>query len=287
MLAPFGAAIAQTTVNLRGETLSFEHGLPTREARQKLFDELDLQRAVQAVLWAEPAVNNYLFRRAQEIAGAPNLGTTLYDQLQQPGHECLTPNQAVVYEYTRVNLRDTGPVVYVLPPGPINGGFFDMWMRPFYDMGAVGPNEGRGDRILLVPPGYQGTLPSGYQIARPLTYEVFTITRVPVTATRTKEAGTELLKKIEVYPLSEATNPKPRTVVLMGDPAKGGKEFRMNRPKGLEYWKIVHDIINTETVESRDRINLGALAAIGIEAGQPFSPDARKFSSKRSRLARR
>src|SRR5215469_4046902 len=52
----------------------FEAGLPTPEVRQKLYDELDLQRATQAVIWAEPAVNNALFLRAIQKVGVPNLG---------------------------------------------------------------------------------------------------------------------------------------------------------------------------------------------------------------------
>jgi hypothetical protein len=66
-------------------------------------------------------------------------------------------------------------VVYVNPPGPINAGFFDMWMRPVYDFGIVGPNKGKGDRILLVPPGYQGEIPSGYQVAYAKTNQLFSI----------------------------------------------------------------------------------------------------------------
>src|SRR5947209_1709781 len=37
--------------------LSFENGYPTAETTRKLFDEMDHQRAVQAYLWAYPAVS--------------------------------------------------------------------------------------------------------------------------------------------------------------------------------------------------------------------------------------
>jgi hypothetical protein len=256
-------------------TLTFDHALPTPQTRQTLYDELDYQRAVQAVLWAEPAINNALFRQAMEVVGTPNLGATLHDKRQQPGHETLTPNQSVIYLYDMINLKDTGPVVYTAPPGPLNAGFFDMWMRPFYDFGSVGPNKGSGDRILLVPPGYQREIPAGYQVANPKTYQVFTITRVSVKEGMTEEQGTQLLQQIETYRLSDAANPPAKTFVLMGDPPNGGVELRMNRPSGLAYWKLLHRIINEETIDERDRIMLGTLAAIGIERGKPFAPDAR------------
>jgi hypothetical protein len=49
----------------------------------------------------------------------------------------------------------------------------------------------------------------------------------------------------------------------------------MNRPTGIAYWKLLHRIINEETIDERDRISLASLAAIGIERGKPFAPDAR------------
>jgi|GEM_PF-1789957 len=38
-----------------------------------------------------------------------------------------------------------------------------------------------------------------------------------------------------------------------------GQEFRVNRPEGLEYWQLLHDVISAETVEDRDRVMLGTL----------------------------
>jgi hypothetical protein len=272
----FAAASAQAQgADTRIGKLTFDHGLPTPETCQKLYDEMDYQRATQAVPWAEPAINNALFLRAMQKAGVPNLGAMIYEQRMQPGQETLTPNQSVVYLYDRINLKDTGPVVHIVPPGPINAGFFDMWMRPCYDFGIVGPNKGKGDRILLVPPGYKGEVPTGYQVAYPKTYQVFTITRITVKDDMTEHQATEILRKIGTYRLSDAANPSAKVFVLMGDPAKGGKAFPMNRPVGLGYWEMVHGIIDGETIEDRDREQLGTLASIGIERGKPFAPDAR------------
>jgi hypothetical protein len=53
------SAIAQTpdSVQTRIGMLSFERGYPTPETTRKVFDEMDYQRAVQAYLWAYPAVS--------------------------------------------------------------------------------------------------------------------------------------------------------------------------------------------------------------------------------------
>jgi hypothetical protein len=45
------------SVETRIGTLNFERGYPTEETTRKLFDEMDYQRAVQAYLWAYPAVS--------------------------------------------------------------------------------------------------------------------------------------------------------------------------------------------------------------------------------------
>jgi hypothetical protein len=53
------SAYAQTSdsVQTRIGTLKFERGYPTAETARKLFDGKDYQRAVQAYLWAYPAVS--------------------------------------------------------------------------------------------------------------------------------------------------------------------------------------------------------------------------------------
>ena len=44
-------------VETRIGVLTFEKGFPTEETKRKVFDEIDYQRAVQAYLWAYPAVS--------------------------------------------------------------------------------------------------------------------------------------------------------------------------------------------------------------------------------------
>lgn len=210
LLASANSTRAQQVETRLGPVM-LDHGLPTPETRQALYDAIDFQRAVQAVIWADP----------------------------------------------------------------INAGFFDMWMRPVHDFGTVGPNKGKGDRILLVPPGYSGPIPDGYQVARAKTYQLFSITRLSVKDGMTAAQATAIMQRIRTYRLGDAAAPPAKPFVLMGDPAQGGKAFRMRRAAGLEYWKVLHGIVDGETIEDRDRVTLGTIATIGIERGTPFSPDER------------
>jgi hypothetical protein len=58
-------------------TLNFENGFPTEETTRKLFDEMDYQRAVQAFLWAYPAVSFESIR----LAVKRDLGADLLDMI--------------------------------------------------------------------------------------------------------------------------------------------------------------------------------------------------------------
>src|SRR5512132_750750 len=70
-------ARAQTSdsVKTRLGDLKFEKGFPTEETTKKLFDEMDYQRAVQAYLWAYPAVSFESIR----VGSLRDLGADLND----------------------------------------------------------------------------------------------------------------------------------------------------------------------------------------------------------------
>jgi len=54
LLSMLAAASWAETIKSRIGKLSFTSGYPTKETVQKLYDELDFQRAVQTYLWALP-----------------------------------------------------------------------------------------------------------------------------------------------------------------------------------------------------------------------------------------
>src|SRR5207247_5387975 len=51
------AAHAQTNLKTATGDLNYEVGYPTKETSQKLYDEIDFQRACQAYMWSFPAVS--------------------------------------------------------------------------------------------------------------------------------------------------------------------------------------------------------------------------------------
>ena len=261
------------TIESRIGSLVFDHDLPARESQQLLFDEIDFQRATQSAYWIEPAYNTYLWKKAMESVGVENLGAMLFDQKAHAGQDVLTPNQSVVYMFDNIHLEGVGPVVYEVPAGAINAGFYDEWDRAFYDFGMVGPNRAAGDKMFIVPPGWEGDVPAGLQLVRSKTNTVYSIVRVALSDQMTPEQATALLRQIKTYPANESSFQKP--FVLMGDPAHGGKEFRLHRQHGMEYWKQINEIIQGIIVEERDLYALSMLREVGIQQGKPFEPDER------------
>jgi hypothetical protein len=66
-----------------------------------------------------------------------------------------TPNCDVIYSMSYLDLKETGPLVVYAPPNVI-GMFTDFYQRCLTDVGAAGPDRGKGGLYLLLPPGYQG-----------------------------------------------------------------------------------------------------------------------------------
>src|SRR5687768_11836948 len=97
--------IAQSagTITTRIGNLSFENGSPTQETSKKLFDEMDFQRAVQAYLWAYPAVSFESIR----LAAKNDLGIDLNefgiaDNFVDPRSVWLTANNTTIYAFANI-----------------------------------------------------------------------------------------------------------------------------------------------------------------------------------------
>jgi hypothetical protein len=65
-----------------------------------------------------------------------------------------------IYAVINIDVAE-GPVVIDVPPGAIVGLLDDFWQRSLVDVGLPGPDAGNGGKFLLLPPGYDGDVPSG------------------------------------------------------------------------------------------------------------------------------
>jgi len=158
-VATASVSMAQTTATRLGQ-LGFDQGFPTEETTRKLFDEMDYQRAVQAYLWAYPAVSFESIRIAtKRDLGADLNEIVIADNYADPKGRWLTANDTTIYAYATVDLGKSGPVVVEIPPGAIVGILDDFWQRSISDVGLPGPDGAKGGKFLLLPPGYKGAVP--------------------------------------------------------------------------------------------------------------------------------
>ncbi len=144
------------SVSTRIGTLTYERGFPTEETTHKVFDEIDYQRAVQAYLWAYPAVSFESIRVAADAAGMGLNVIGIADKYADAGGLWLTANDTTVYAFTNVDLGKHGPIVVDVPPGAIVGLIDDFWQRSIADVGLPGPRRRQGWEILDPAAGLHG-----------------------------------------------------------------------------------------------------------------------------------
>jgi len=137
-------------------------------------------------------------------------------------------------------------------------------------VGITGPDKGEGGKYLFLPPGYKGEIPSGYNVVKSPTFNIW----IPWRSFLVKgdpKPGVELVtKNTKIYPLSSANNPPALNFVNMS-----GKPFNTVAPADYRFWELLNQVVQEEPSESLDQIRLGYYASIGIQKGKPFKPDER------------
>jgi hypothetical protein len=197
--------ITKDTVETRLGTLKFTDCFPDNATVEKVFDNLDFQRGVQAYLTALPGVSIEAFRRSYSDFGPVNRTVLISEQLLDSKSLFLTANTTTPYTVLYLSTKD-GPLVIEVPPevlGPID----DAWFRWVTDIGFTGPDKGKGGKYLLLQPGYTGAVPDGYFVARSRTVGNLLVFRTFLKNGDPKPGVDRVKESLRVYPLSQASNP--------------------------------------------------------------------------------
>jgi hypothetical protein len=252
--------------NTRVGNIEFVNDYPTEETAEMLRGELKFQAAVQTYLWSFPIAVVMALRDGHRAVGINNNAIPIFEDRLTPNTVVPTGNQSTIYAYNILTLGDE-PMVLVVPPDVV-GFVGDAWQRPQGDLGRPGPDRGKGGKYILVPPGYEGKLPSkGYYIEHCATKNLFWLIRGFIYDGDTK-AAVKNLKKTKLYPLSKPDTPQ-EYLNASKMPAY------CIPPRGIEYYELIAKALNEETVQVHDRAMMGMASILGIEKGKPFNPDAK------------
>ena len=242
----------------------------TQQNIQQYYDELDYQRAVQTYLWSIPAMYMYSLRQSLvETFGATPSNIPVWEDLMDNETVLLTPNSQVVYTFHYLDLKTDGPTVLQTAPGKLAALLDSMWDQPITDIGATGPDKGKGGKYLVLPPGYEDEVPDGYFVVKSPTYGVMVCLRGYIENGSTANA-VAIIKKTKIYPLAEKDNPRETTFINVS-----GKPVNTLFPTDERLFHNLADLVQQEPIAEKDMVMYGMMASIGIEKGKPFNPDER------------
>ncbi len=269
-------------------TLEYKDGAPSKATVQKVYDNLDYVRGVDAFMNSFSGVSAYAIREGFHSIGADDNTVVIFSDLMDSHSIFLTANADTVYNLAVLDLTK-GPLVIEVPPMQL-GTLNDMWFGWIVDIGAPGPDRGAGGKYIVVPPGYDGPLPdSGFFIGHSKTDHVLYAVRAFMVDNDPKPA-VELIKKgLKIYPYTpggvgtsiatalegkvrlEANPAIPPTKFIEGS----AKSFNTVPPNDFSYFEMLDKLVQLEPATSFDPELVGQFAAIGIVKGKTFNPDSR------------
>ncbi|UGY15792.1 DUF1254 domain-containing protein [Bradyrhizobium septentrionale] len=231
------------------------------------------RRAVEAVIWAMPAVNYDLMLQEMLSKTAGKVGQAIYWGRPLDWHnQTLTPNPDALYFMVFFNTKD-GPVVLDLPSGDANGSFngniVTVWQMPLEDAGLLGADKGKGGKYLILPPGYTGKAPDGYIALQSDTFGGYMLLRSNLRSHGADDVVRSIAygKQLKIYPLAQADNPPP---TVFTDVKDIGYDSTIRYDSS--FFEHLDRIVQNEPWLQPDRAMIDPLKTVGIEKGKPFSP---------------
>jgi hypothetical protein len=250
---------------------AFERGFPSDETARQAYDDADLNRAIQSYKFFYPTVSGAAIVKGNEQIGVvPNKVFGILDCA--PEQLVFTANSDTPYGPLLLDLS-IGPIVVELQPGPLIVCSMDINQRWVADMGLPGPDAGKGGKHLLLPPDYTGEIPAtGYYIHKASSNRQIVGARsLPVNGD--VKAAKERLTTIKVYPLHPTPGwTEPKWLDVTG---KAQDTTPLQWEDNFAFWEVLHKTVESEPSYSGYHDYYGELAALGIEKGKPFKPDAR------------
>jgi hypothetical protein len=256
----------------------FRQGFPSGKTAANAYHNSLTRRAIEAYKTFLPTIATEAVIQQMLNAGAVanKIGINMD---QGPRQQFAATNSDTPYNLIIFDLRE-GPMVVDMPANPLLLGLVnDHNMRWIENLGGIGPDKGKGGRYLFLPPGYEGEIPEGYFVSKSRTHMVVAAIRsVPLDGDGAK--AIKAAQEIKAYPLGES---RETTDWRWIDASKDRLPLPLlDWEARLDYWRVLHDVIQYEVPQDEDRFTMGSLEQFGITKGAPFSPgtDMEKILSK-------
>jgi hypothetical protein len=261
---PLATAQEPTRHETRSGVLEFEaNGYPTDATVRRIEKEIDYQRAVQAYIHFVPAVAIMQWRNAHFGPLGGKAGDLIVYRTTEQKLPIITANDTTTYVISFAELSETGGLLmYEVPPGPTGGGVNDLWQRTVTDTGMVGPDRGKGGKFLIVLEGTK--VPENHGADFVVTSKSSTIFIGTRILTPDPKEAERILNAHKIHALGKESK------IRIFEAAHG--KWEGHQPRGLEYWKVVHQALQLNPLEERDMAVLQGLKNLGIEKGKPFAP---------------
>jgi len=255
-------------IDTRLGTLNFFDGVPTQETADKVIENLNFLRGVETFLNGIPAASIEAIHRGLVSVGAKASNYLIVtDKLMDSNPLFLTPNTDTVYAFSVFDLEKDGPTVIEVPPGSGPGTVNDAYFRFVVDMGAPGPDKGKGGKYLILPPGYKGDVPNGYFVAQSTSYINMQVLRGFLVNGKPDAAAKMFSESVKVYPLSLADNP-PEMVIISGSKIS----YNTIHANDYTFYEELAVVLDKEPIDFIDPELRGLFASIGLQKGKPFNP---------------
>jgi hypothetical protein len=274
--APGAGASASIAHQEKIAGVPFVENRATADSAQELRDELLYHRATQTYLWALPLVSTLGMKTGSEKAfGSGYNVLPVWKKRLDAKTLVTTPNSDVVYAMNYVDLGKDGPLVMEAPPN-LQGILLDFWQQPIPvdggkyagDVGFFGPDQGKGGKFLMLPPGYKGDVPAGHHVFRSGTNNVFIFLRAFYTDPNNLKPTIDFVEQTKVYPLQGEAK------AMVFPDASGVPVNMLPISDGTAFDKL-KTLVDAEGPHLADRDWMGMLAGLGIVKGEPFQPDER------------
>ena len=266
--------------------LEFPLGYPTAETAQKLDDELLYVNAINAYNNTIQGDSLWAIRKGFAELGVLDGDFIVSPEMVDGKSLMLTANMDTYYFWGNIDLSN-GPLVVETPPNVL-GIIDDFWFDWISDFGLAGPDKGQGGKFLVVPQGYEGTLPEGgYYICHAKTNLVTVLGRMFLVNNSTEESSKTVKENLKVYPYVAGAHGTSVANYLNGTAplAKGidkgtpkfvdvsGKDFNTLPPADYNHFSYINELIQSQPAGAINPEIAGQLAAIGIVKGKAFNPD--------------